>query len=60
VDVTGEQIGDRAGVAGYGGGGPERAGLAGDQAQLTHDRADQCRGDALARAVQGGVDPAVP
>src|SRR5215207_11186041 len=43
-----------------GGGGPERARLAGDQAQLAHDRADQFRGEALALAVQGGMDPAVP
>ena len=30
------------------------------QAQLTHDRADQLRGEALALTMQGGVDPAVP
>src|SRR6187397_895434 len=52
--------GIRAGVAGEGGRGPERAGLARVQVQLTHDRADQFRGDALALAEQGGVDSAVP
>src|SRR3954470_9810590 len=60
VEVAGEQVRDHAGVAGDGGGGPERAGLAGDQAQLAHDRAEQFRGEALALAVQGGMDPAVP
>jgi len=47
-------------VAGVGGRGPERAGLARVQAPLAHDRADQFRGDALALTGQGGADPAVP
>src|SRR6187397_1629 len=59
-EVACDEVGDRAGVAGEGGRGPERAGLARVQVQLTHDRADQFRGDALALAEQGGVDSAVP
>jgi hypothetical protein len=52
-----DKIRDRlSALAGLGGGGPPRARLAREQAQLTHDLADQFRAAALTLADQNGVD----
>ncbi len=58
----GEETGgiDSASSPGLGGRRPPRARLTRDQAQLTHDLADQLGAAVLALARQCGVDPAVP
>ncbi len=54
------QIGDRAGIAGHGGGRPVGSGLAGDQVELAHQVPYELGADLLALPDELGVHPAIP